>query len=363
MLEIGQDSAGAVPAPGSYWQDRPAWSRPQAQQQELWLRQPVRHGEQGRLRWCAPPAGMQLWLSLHEPQEACPGGPPALLGLPSLAALSPLFAVANPLVTPEWLPSLLELALAPMLSLLGGALGRSLTVGLAQEAPVDARGQALAGTGLLFTPSDGSAPLHARLMPAAAWSPPALPVPGGAGLVAGVLQVWGGLPHGVSLLLDRGLWRASELQQLQPGDVLRLHQPPSWPLSRVWLSGPGAQVLGLARLDGDSLTMVVAMTDSVEVGRANVPMPSDGEQGSELEGAPLALLDLPVQLSFELGRLELPLSRLAELREGSVLPLGQRVAEHLVTVRANGVLVGRAELVRLGEEVALQLLQWKAPRP
>lgn len=56
--------------------------------------------------------------------------------------------------------------------------------------------------------------------------------------------------------------------------------------------------------------------------------------------------DLPVTLTFEVGRLHLPLRALRSLAAGSVLDLGCSLAEP-VEIAAHGCRIGRGELVEI----------------
>lgn len=56
----------------------------------------------------------------------------------------------------------------------------------------------------------------------------------------------------------------------------------------------------------------------------------------------LAPVDVPVTLTVELGRISLPLARLADLKPGDVLELGRHSREP-VELTSNGHLVARYE--------------------
>lgn len=64
--------------------------------------------------------------------------------------------------------------------------------------------------------------------------------------------------------------------------------------------------------------------------------------------------DLPVTLTVELGRINLPLSRLADLKTGDLLELGRHSREP-VELTSNGRLVARGELVQIDTELAVRI--------
>ncbi len=67
-------------------------------------------------------------------------------------------------------------------------------------------------------------------------------------------------------------------------------------------------------------------------------------------GARLDLvLDIPVRLSVELGRAEIPIREVVGLGRGSVIELDRNLGETL-DVRINGILIGRGEVVVVNEE-------------
>jgi flagellar motor switch protein FliN/FliY len=80
-----------------------------------------------------------------------------------------------------------------------------------------------------------------------------------------------------------------------------------------------------------------------------------GAPGPEPVAEPLAparldlVLDVPVKLSVELGRTEVPIRDVVNLGRGSIIELDRGPGTPL-DVRVNGVLVGRGEVVLVNEE-------------
>ena len=67
---------------------------------------------------------------------------------------------------------------------------------------------------------------------------------------------------------------------------------------------------------------------------------------------------LPVQVEFELGRTEMSIGELADLQPGYVFPLATPLEGASVTIRANGRIAGRGELVAVGDTLGVRLLSW-----
>jgi flagellar motor switch protein FliN len=61
------------------------------------------------------------------------------------------------------------------------------------------------------------------------------------------------------------------------------------------------------------------------------------------------VLDVPVRLSVELGRTELPIRDIVNIGRGAIIELDGEPGAPL-EVRANGVLIGRGEVVVINEE-------------
>lgn len=83
---------------------------------------------------------------------------------------------------------------------------------------------------------------------------------------------------------------------------------------------------------------------------------------TETEPARLGLvLNIPVRLSVELGRAELPIRDVVNIDRGSVIALDRSVGQPL-DVRVNGVLIGHGEIVVVGEDrLALRLVDVVSP--
>jgi type III secretion system YscQ/HrcQ family protein len=64
--------------------------------------------------------------------------------------------------------------------------------------------------------------------------------------------------------------------------------------------------------------------------------------------------DIPVTLVVELGRVNLTLSRLADLKPGDVVELGRHSREP-VELTSNGKLVARGELVQIDTELGVRV--------
>ena len=82
-------------------------------------------------------------------------------------------------------------------------------------------------------------------------------------------------------------------------------------------------------------------------------------QAKAAQGAPLdmqSLLDIPVTLTVELGRVKLPLERVTQFAAGSLVELA-RASNEPVDVLVNGTPVARAEVVTVGEKYGIRIVE------
>lgn len=68
------------------------------------------------------------------------------------------------------------------------------------------------------------------------------------------------------------------------------------------------------------------------------------------------VLDIPVQVSVELGKRTIPISEILALGPGSVVELGKAAGESL-DVLVNGKLIARGEAVVMGEKYGVRITE------
>src|SRR3546814_1670735 len=89
------------------------------------------------------------------------------------------------------------------------------------------------------------------------------------------------------------------------------------------------------------------------------PNDAEGAQdaGAEAGSGDALVRNLPVQLAFDIGRLEVSVLDLASLQPGYVFALPAPLQGANVTIRANGRPAGRGEVVEIGSA------QFRTPVP
>ena len=169
------------------------------------------------------------------------------------------------------------------------------------------------------------------------------------------------------------------LRRLRTGGVLpladsRLHGTPQSPIGPVNLvcdlsgsasaerhvlpaepvASSGGRLMRLTglrtRLDQPRHALTLGINETMN---GSAPRPADrgATPASSPETAPL---DVPVTLTVELGRVNLTLNRLADLRPGDVIELGRHSREP-VELTSNGRLVARGELVLIDTDLGSQV--------
>lgn len=171
---------------------------------------------------------------------------------------------------------------------------------------------------------------------------------------------WRELPARVSLQFPITL-AMREWQALRPGDVIvagHRGQPPTciaratgrdWPLAPA----PGGWAVQGAPVPTPTFYEDVPMSETEQ---QDGGVPPDEAPSAPSTADPAR--GLPVELGFELGRTEMSIGELADLQPGYVFPLAAALEGSNVTIRANGRVAGRGELVAIGDTLGVRLLSW-----
>ncbi len=102
------------------------------------------------------------------------------------------------------------------------------------------------------------------------------------------------------------------------------------------------------------------MNESVEILDAPELDPSEIDTAASVEGESLAstnldlVLDIPVAISVEIGRTQIPISHLLKLNQGSIVEL-DRLAGEPMDVLVNGTLIAHGEVVVVNEKFGIRL--------
>lgn len=155
------------------------------------------------------------------------------------------------------------------------------------------------------------------------------------------------LPVPLHLTLGTSELNPSELHELAPGDVLLITHNHLQSQRSLWLSaGPQAGLhVQLSDNHQDLSQLIVLQTWS----SAMPSLVPDAEAASTM---PTALDEIPVQVSFDLGEIQLSLAEVAALRPGQAITLAHPPAGS-VRIRANGALIGLGDLVEIDGQMGV----------
>jgi len=74
-----------------------------------------------------------------------------------------------------------------------------------------------------------------------------------------------------------------------------------------------------------------------------------------------SLLDIPVELSVEIGRTKMPIGQLLSLSKGSIVEL-DRIAGEAADIYVNGKLLGKGEIVVVNERLGVRVIEIVTPK-
>ena len=298
------------------------------------------------------------WVARHRIDIASPGGLHALW-LESLQDFSSFFSGPFPDWPAEQWNALVEMALAPVLSCIGHALGAPVHVVQVGSTPLTEirRHQAAAVPRLEFAlrrhgaAHDIAGALEVSASQSYVFHPSSRPD----------IAPWNGLAVPLALRLGSTRLGLRDLAGLHAGAAVRMDAPmrSGVIVGSLCLARRGALARAELRDDGLHIRDLVPTAQHGSL-HMNTPSRDAADAASSSTNVELPLDALEVELVFESGELSLSIAELARLRSGSVISLGHRVADHVVTVRVNGQIVGRGEFIELGDELAVRLTQWRA---
>lgn len=184
-------------------------------------------------------------------------------------------------------------------------------------------------------------------------------VPESSSLLERLTQILASLPHArralpevhapLILSLGSAILPLREIERLKPGDVIIPTAPPLAAdkayavLSDRWLAE--------AHLDATDLTLTTPLRDTRQALMETNGM-SKLTSGDQVEDTTLG--ELPLKLTFEIGRLDLPVGELQGLAPGYVFNLA-RTPGQWVDICVSGRRIGTGELVQIGEQLGVRL--------
>jgi flagellar motor switch protein FliN/FliY len=102
------------------------------------------------------------------------------------------------------------------------------------------------------------------------------------------------------------------------------------------------------------------MSEQSHVKAAKAPDDS-GENLEEKIRSLDRILDIPMQVSVELGRTRMPIKEVIQLTQGSVIELSKTVGDHL-EIFVNQKLIARGEVVVVNEKFGIRISEILSPQ-
>lgn len=90
-----------------------------------------------------------------------------------------------------------------------------------------------------------------------------------------------------------------------------------------------------------------------------IPVPTGGASGNPMHDIQM-VLDIPVQLSVELGRTRVPIKYILQLAQGSIVELDALAGEPM-DVLVNGYLIAQGEVVVVNDKFGIRLTDIVTP--
>jgi flagellar motor switch protein FliN/FliY len=106
---------------------------------------------------------------------------------------------------------------------------------------------------------------------------------------------------------------------------------------------------------GGAMAEQAAATDDQSVSKPQLESLEEDDGGATIEDASLdVILDIPVNISMEVGSTKISIRNLLKLNQGSVVEL-DRLAGEPLDVLVNGTLIAHAEVVVVNEKYGIRL--------
>jgi type III secretion protein Q len=308
-------------------------------------------------------AGRQLRLSIDDSRsvDLGPNGTCISLawGMDRLRLLCPaslpeqILGMLDPTLETEAMPPnlaalLLEAAMLPIISTCEGVTGREISI---TDLNAPSPGAVAEGLRLVLSIGNQSWHVHLSAIPNGSSSPDPL---------ASLIQFWPVTPRPMArfrlpatLRVGVTILSFGAFMSLQLGDAVLL---------QVGGSTQGMLVVAetwsaIAQREAAGWLLLEAPKASQDVGRMEWTMRSMDTPTDELDNAPVSDPDqLPVQLTFDVGRLEMTLAELRRLGPGSVMELARSITEP-VRISAQGRSVGQGELVDIEGMIGVKIVR------
>lgn len=148
-----------------------------------------------------------------------------------------------------------------------------------------------------------------------------------------------------------------ELRGLGPCDILLASDIGALYNRRLHIRFSSSLVLAGDLVEPDRILVQDVITDQGKVDS----MTTETQAATQSTGVPVE--EVPVKLTFEIGRTDISMGELCRLQSGYTFALAEQVdMNRPVTIRANGVVVGAGELVLMDDHLGVRVLAFNEDR-
>lgn len=253
-----------------------------------------------------------------------------------------------------WQLALLEAAMAPLADTARQQLGMVLTLKqvdpVSEPVPVGAGGLLFAVKGSAALPGWSAVIKIEDMLPpeVTEWFRQSAEIP-----QAGD---YGWLPLLVKLEIGYTSLSLFSVESLKPGDIILCDS--CYLSERQWRVNIDDYFFCFAGVEGDNLTVQVPLEKVMEEELTVPEAENETQAPDDADDVQGQVADLPVDVVFVAGRLNVTVSELQQIRPGYVFDLRQN-SDRRVDICAKGVTLGRGELVEVDGRTGVRILEWK----
>lgn len=161
------------------------------------------------------------------------------------------------------------------------------------------------------------------------------------------------------LTLPPSFLQADEVLKVEIPLVLREDEPPL-PVSWILEEKGACRILGLPPQDQETEAFLSELASPSPASSLSEVSPGLKSEGGPTPRSLDLLLDIPLEISVELGRVEMTIRDILELGTGSIIELPKAAGEP-VEIMVNGRLIARGEVVVVEENFGVRVMEIISP--
>ncbi len=161
----------------------------------------------------------------------------------------------------------------------------------------------------------------------------------------------GAIPFRIPLVIDRLTVSTASLRNLEVGAAVCIRRSAFLDIG-ARLELRLGRIRLLVKVAGTRLIVLKVIANTQEDDMQTKP---DSCGAPPLDLMPVSIDQLPVELCFEAGSIDVDLEQLSRMQPGFVFELEKPLSERAIRIVANGALIGYGELVVVGDQLGVRL--------